>query len=186
MSEFDKEAERRRLREKYESEEEDRETTERMSQLLLQGATMTNQHCDACGSPIFRYQGQQFCPTCQAEAQEAAQASEAASNAAAEPADGAQQATPQDATQPDEAMESQPAASEQPESVPSQAAAPQSETPASGSSAGSGGLEAAGDSLASTIATLAARAEQTDDPRRAKEFLEAAREAADALAALPR
>ncbi|MBS3761067.1 Sjogren's syndrome/scleroderma autoantigen 1 family protein [Halodesulfurarchaeum sp.] len=70
MSEnFDKEAERERLREKYESDSADREVTERMSQLLLQGATMTNKHCDTCGSPIFRYQGQEFCPTCQAEAQ---------------------------------------------------------------------------------------------------------------------
>ena len=65
--EFDKEAERERLREKYESESTDREITERMSQLLLQGATMTNTHCDTCGSPIFRYQGQEFCPVCQAE-----------------------------------------------------------------------------------------------------------------------
>jgi len=68
--EFDKEAERERLREKYESESSDREITERMSQLLLQGATMTNTHCDTCGSPIFRYQGQEFCPVCQAEGAE--------------------------------------------------------------------------------------------------------------------
>lgn len=75
MSEnFDKEAERERLREKYESDSADREVTERMSQLLLQGATMTNKHCDTCGSPIFRYQGQEFCPTCQAEAQGGEQA----------------------------------------------------------------------------------------------------------------
>ncbi|MFB6086339.1 MAG: Sjogren's syndrome/scleroderma autoantigen 1 family protein [Halodesulfurarchaeum sp.] len=65
---FDKEAERKRLREKYEADSADREVTERMSQLLLQGATMTNKHCDTCGSPIFRYQGQEFCPTCQTEA----------------------------------------------------------------------------------------------------------------------
>jgi uncharacterized Zn finger protein (UPF0148 family) len=65
MSDFDKEAERERLREKYEQEEEDREVTERMSELLLQGATMTNAHCSECGDPIFRYEGQEFCATCE-------------------------------------------------------------------------------------------------------------------------
>jgi uncharacterized Zn finger protein (UPF0148 family) len=65
MSDFDKEAERERLREKYEQEEADREVTERMSELLLQGATMTNAHCSDCGDPIFRYDGQEFCATCE-------------------------------------------------------------------------------------------------------------------------
>ncbi len=65
MSDFDKEAERERLREKYERDEKKREVTERMSELLLQGATMTNAHCQDCGDPIFRYDGQEFCPTCE-------------------------------------------------------------------------------------------------------------------------
>jgi uncharacterized Zn finger protein (UPF0148 family) len=65
MSDFDKEAERERLREKYGEEEQDREATEQMSELLLKGATMTNAHCNNCGDPIFRYDGQEFCPTCQ-------------------------------------------------------------------------------------------------------------------------
>lgn len=65
MSDFDKEAEREKLREKYEQDEERRETTEQMSELLLKGATMTNAHCSDCGDPIFRYDGQEFCPTCQ-------------------------------------------------------------------------------------------------------------------------
>ena len=65
MSDFDKEAEREKLREKYEREEEKREATEQMSELLLKGATMTNAHCSDCGDPIFRYDGQEFCPTCQ-------------------------------------------------------------------------------------------------------------------------
>lgn len=65
MSEFDKEAEREKLREKFEKEEKDREATERMSELLLKGATMTNIHCDVCGDPLFRSDGQEFCPTCQ-------------------------------------------------------------------------------------------------------------------------
>ena len=65
MSDFDKEAEREKLREKYGEEEEQREATEQMSELLLKGATMTNAHCTDCGDPIFRYDGQEFCPTCQ-------------------------------------------------------------------------------------------------------------------------
>ena len=65
MSEFDEEAERERLRRKYEQDRQERETTERMSELLLQGATMTNAHCSACGNPVFRYEGQEFCATCE-------------------------------------------------------------------------------------------------------------------------
>ncbi|RXK50417.1 Sjogren's syndrome/scleroderma autoantigen 1 family protein [Halorientalis pallida] len=65
MSDFDKEAEREKLREKYGRDEDDREATERMSDLLLKGATMTNAHCGTCGDPIFRYEGQEFCSTCQ-------------------------------------------------------------------------------------------------------------------------
>lgn len=66
MSGFDKEAERERLREKYDRDQEKRAATQRMSELLLKGATMTNSHCDTCGDPIFRHDGQAFCPTCQA------------------------------------------------------------------------------------------------------------------------
>jgi len=65
MSDFDKEAERERLREKYERDQEKRQATERMSDLLLKGATMTDAHCGDCGDPIFRYEGDEFCPTCQ-------------------------------------------------------------------------------------------------------------------------
>ncbi|MFC7071507.1 Sjogren's syndrome/scleroderma autoantigen 1 family protein [Halovenus rubra] len=65
MSDFDKEAERERLREKYERDQEKREATEQMSELLLQGATMTNAHCSECNDPIFRYDGQEFCATCE-------------------------------------------------------------------------------------------------------------------------
>jgi hypothetical protein len=65
MSDFDAEAERKRLREKYEADEENRKRTQQMSELLLKGATMTNRHCGECGSPIFRYEDQEFCPTCQ-------------------------------------------------------------------------------------------------------------------------
>jgi uncharacterized Zn finger protein (UPF0148 family) len=65
MSDFDKEAEREKLQEKYEADQESREVAERMSELLLQGATMTNAHCSDCGDPIFRYDGQEFCATCE-------------------------------------------------------------------------------------------------------------------------
>ncbi|WP_338740555.1 Sjogren's syndrome/scleroderma autoantigen 1 family protein [Haloplanus salilacus] len=67
MSGFDKEAERERLREKYERDQEKRAATQRMSELLLKGATMTNSHCDTCGDPIFRHDGRAFCPTCRGE-----------------------------------------------------------------------------------------------------------------------
>jgi len=61
---FDREAEREKLREQFEADEREREATQRMSELLLQGATMTNRHCDTCGDPIFRHEGQEFCPGC--------------------------------------------------------------------------------------------------------------------------
>ena len=64
MSDFDKEAEREKLREKFERDREKRAQSERMSELLLKGATMTNKHHD-CGSPIFRWNGEEFCPSCE-------------------------------------------------------------------------------------------------------------------------
>jgi len=70
MSDFDREAEREKLREKYERDKQKREASERMSELLLQGATMTNRHCPECQSPVFRYEGREFCPTCQKEVTE--------------------------------------------------------------------------------------------------------------------
>jgi len=77
MSDFDKEAEREKLREKFEQEEDNRAATEQMSELLLKGATMTNAHCSECGDPIFRYDGQEFCPTCQKPVARDAQADRA-------------------------------------------------------------------------------------------------------------
>jgi uncharacterized Zn finger protein (UPF0148 family) len=67
---FDREAEREKLREKYEHDQEKREASERMSELLLQGATMTNRHCPECQSPVFTYEGTAFCPTCEREVTE--------------------------------------------------------------------------------------------------------------------
>jgi uncharacterized Zn finger protein (UPF0148 family) len=112
-SEFDKEAEREKLREKYGDDDENRENTRRMSELLLQGATMTGKHCDNCGDPIFRYDGREFCPTCQHEAQQAQsanadanQSGEAAARSpqtdgAADAADTAKTADAADKTDPD-------------------------------------------------------------------------------------
>lgn len=87
--EFDREAEREKLREKYEQDKERREATERMSDLLLKGATMTNRHCGTCGSPIFRHEGQAFCPTCQEAVTESDQTGEQVQ-------EQGQQARPQD------------------------------------------------------------------------------------------
>lgn len=64
MSDFDKEAEREKLREKYERDAKEREATQRMSDLLLKGATMTNAHCGTCGDPLFQQNGTTFCPSC--------------------------------------------------------------------------------------------------------------------------
>jgi len=64
MSDFDKEAEREKLREKYEQDKEERKATQRMSDLLLKGATMTNAHCGTCGDPLFQHEGTTFCPSC--------------------------------------------------------------------------------------------------------------------------
>lgn len=94
MSDFDKEAERQRLREKYEKDAERREETQRMSELLLQGATMTNKHCNQCGTPIFRYQGTEFCPNCQNK--QANAAAETVDAAAADVADGEAGSAPSD------------------------------------------------------------------------------------------
>ncbi|ARS91748.1 Sjogren's syndrome/scleroderma autoantigen 1 family protein [Natrarchaeobaculum aegyptiacum] len=61
---IDKEALREELREKYERDERERESTRRMSDLLLKGATMTNAHCGTCGDPLFTQNGTTFCPSC--------------------------------------------------------------------------------------------------------------------------
>ncbi len=51
MSDFDKEAEREKLREKFEQEEDNRAATEQMSELLLKGATMTNATAASVATP---------------------------------------------------------------------------------------------------------------------------------------
>ncbi|TKX58219.1 hypothetical protein EXE44_07860 [Halorubrum sp. SS7] len=219
---FDKEAEREKLREKFAEDEKKREHTQRMSELLLKGATMTNRHCEECGDPIFRHDGREFCPTCgnEVEGAAAADAGEAPADAGdappAEPATSADE-DPQvgadaaaengavggdavDAAASDAgrsgASASSPAQS-RPTAPPQRTAAreteaqsaddPQAETPRSRPSPSAADAESVGPARASLTRTLtrfARAAEETDDPRRARDHLEAAREAAEALAAL--
>jgi uncharacterized Zn finger protein (UPF0148 family) len=239
MSEFDREAERERLREKYERDKQKREATQRMSELLLKGATMTNHHCDTCGDPIFRWEGQEFCPTCDVDADasgdgqvaidpgasdhsDAQTVAEVAETADAEPeaADADEDATaaeppgdvdagdvpvrtPDDEATPDAAADAGTAADTSGDvgasgtagSVDARTTA--GATPTAGRSrepveraTGQHGQAvdhaAVAASLSRTLARFAEAAEATEDPRRAREFLEAAREAAETLAALDR
>ena len=239
---FDKEAEREKLREKFADDEEEREHTQRMSELLLKGATMTNRHCEECGDPIFRHDGREFCPTCgnevgggagdgeapadaegtpdaavdadgtpNAPADATPDASAAASDGvdasangsvdspdadvaddgsvdagAAAPVDtaGAGRSSPSAAdsdgrSDPPQSSESQPRSS--PQRSGSEKTAPQrpAQSVDHGESVGT-----ARASLTRTLTRFARAAEAADDPRRARDNLEAAREAAEALAAL--
>ncbi|NUB90048.1 hypothetical protein HTZ84_17770 [Haloterrigena sp. SYSU A558-1] len=263
MSDFDKEAEREKLREKYERDQEERQATQRMSDLLLKGATMTNAHCGTCGDPLFQMDGTTFCPSChgnpdavegtQLEAQSAEEApDESADGTAADrepsrqdssPAAGGSEGdeTPETdaaaarrnrqrdqqtgsadasgtadsspaadetaAAEPGAASEEQPTAASASDRQPSTArsAATRStdadrersaRSPAgdrrSIDGAGAGGaarsadgdLEAARDSLVAALEKFAGNAAATDDPRYARECLEAAREAAETLETL--
>ncbi|MFC5277665.1 Sjogren's syndrome/scleroderma autoantigen 1 family protein [Halorubrum rubrum] len=219
--EFDKEAEREKLREKFAEDEKKREHTQRMSELLLQGATMTNRHCDACGDPIFRHDGREFCPTCHATedgfevpaadetgteeseptadagsaatAGNAAATGDAAANAAAGDAAVANDPEP---TGIEGARNASDGAVGRSPSTPE--AGSRTSTPNAGSRTGTGeaaaggtpiddlagGITAARESLTRTLNRFARAAEETDDPRRARDHLRAAREAAEALAAL--
>jgi uncharacterized Zn finger protein (UPF0148 family) len=205
MSDFDKEAEREKLREKYGDETEDRETTQQMSELLLQGATMTNRHCDECGDPVFRHEGQEFCPTCQspggdtaedAGAQsdsEGTQTGEAVARTADDDRQGAERASaaPGPGTGGDgRDVPSTPSPQAPTGASPSprgdQSGDPRGERapPRERSGAGGDDLAEAQRSLARTLSRFARNAEAAEDPRAAKEHLAAAREAAQALSAL--
>ncbi|QPV64887.1 hypothetical protein I7X12_09885 [Halosimplex litoreum] len=269
MSDFDKEAERERLREKYEQDKQKREASERMSDLLLKGATMTNAHCNDCGDPIFRYDGDEFCPTCQRvvtneESVEEAVESEgrvdepvetpdeggdvgsAAADGttdqspAAENGDtpdhievkqpdgpavrtgadesGVEESTPEDANadadseagqsepsqrqpaqqsptrSPDQPSRTRGRSGQSPDQSREQSGQPReqpSRTPSTPEPAASAVAAESGDdfgaaraSLVRTLRTHAERAENADDPRRARDHLAAAREAAEALGAL--
>ncbi|WP_096389684.1 Sjogren's syndrome/scleroderma autoantigen 1 family protein [Halopenitus persicus] len=251
--EFDKEAEREKLREKFERDQKKREHTQHMSELLLKGATMTNSHCDACGDPIFRHNGQEFCPTCSREGTEsatggmdeteaggsptgtesrgspteieidedgatgtaepaaengtaaagrstagtgseidaAANASAAGPNAtgpsAATPNNAGPNATPNNAGP--NATPNDPDTTPSPPRVDTHdggVATEPARTPDADGSTPAENLRAARESLARTARRFAEAAERTEDPRRARDHLQAAREAAEALDALDR
>ena len=235
MSDFDKEAEREKLREKYERDEREREATQRMSDLLLKGATMTNAHCGTCGDPLFQEDGTTFCPSChgnpdavQGTELEAQPAEETADAATADPeaqqsdttpnrapssstdaedggatADGspavdpaaARGHDPADATVPDDSSgptDSTPATDSSTEDEPRPQTPSSTPSPRSFDGRGSttqsspadGDLEAAHASLVQALEKFARKAAETDDPRYAKECLEAAREASETLESL--
>ncbi len=234
--EFDKEAEREKLRKKFAEDERKREHTQRLSELLLQGATMTNRHCETCGDPIFRHEGREFCPTCHAtedgyevpvetpaaaddegdtaeshatesaaatesHATESAAAAESASTTAdagagvtadvESPDPGAASEAARDGPAPDE-----PTAPTSPVSESDSASAPPESDagfapPATGAGARGASTDvddvtAARDAIIETLTRFAQAAAETDDPRRARERLAAAKEAAETLAALDR
>jgi uncharacterized Zn finger protein (UPF0148 family) len=228
MSDFDREAAREELREKFERDNEKRKTTQRMSELLLKGATMTNRHCDTCGDPIFRYQGQEFCPTCQNASVDGGpdsvqDAPESATDAVAdgrqdagdasvpvEPASpdseaattaDRQQATTGDQQQTTTGDQQQTTTGDQhPTATPNSQQATTPAEPAESPRAGTGAEEpqpapVAGNaadlgtaraSLVRTLTRYSREAESADDPRRAKELLSVAHEAAETLSALDR
>ena len=201
MSDFDEEAEREKLRERFAEEDEKRETTERMSELLLQGATMTDTHCDTCGDPLFRYDGQTFCPTCQrAVTEDEATDDEPSPERAADDAQRIavddphdQPANRNDETRPqrtDMPTDEHPAPTHSRRAPPSQTANTTTDarrndqSSASRSGASAGDLTATEASLSRTLAELASAAEELDDLGRTREYLAAAREAAEALDAV--
>ena len=188
-----------------------------MSELLLKGATMTNQHCNRCGDPIFRFDGQAFCPSCQEAEVAGGQIRIRNPNATPTPeeadADAIEEAPTQSATgetaaaadadATDESESAEPAAStpNQQTVEPTQPPVPATEsddqqatdtsstsstTAASRSVGEAADLDAARAALRRTVTKYAEEAERTDDPRRARELLAAAHEAAETLAALRR
>ena len=225
MSDFDKEAEREKLRERFEEEEADRKHTQQMSELLLKGATMTNAHCEECGDPVFRYDGQTFCPTCQSPGegqgqgtggqsgaeggQQAETSAEAGSpRGAADPAEGSGSESPHGqsgahadaagsgaASQRGVARPGAPqSAGGEPQATPDRAASDRTPSEGPGSPAaagerattpGDGDVAEAAAALRTTLTKFSRKAAEADDPRRAREYLAAAREAAEALDALP-
>jgi uncharacterized Zn finger protein (UPF0148 family) len=205
MSDFDKEAEREKLREKYGDEDDDRAATQQMSELLLQGATMTNRHCEDCGDPVFRHDGREFCPSCGAEVVGDAEGDEPGGDEAGatdRPAAGAGSGTngtpaaPDDGSAAARGHDGPRAAGGRPgEPSPGEAGV----TPVGDDRTGggepapapdpdpdpaAGGVADARRALQGTLTRFARRAAETEDPRAAREHLAAAREAAEALAAL--
>ena len=210
MSEFDKEAEREKLREKYEHEEQKREATEQMSELLLKGATMTNAHCSDCGDPIFRYDGQEFCPTCEkAVERNTGGADEDGDDHREDDQDSIEVTAPstdtrvafggdadqaeagQGGQQDEEAARSHDERPQQNQAnrrgqQPTPSRQQGNSAPQPSRTTGGDGVAAARESLVAALARFSEQAAATDDPRRARDHLAAAREAAEALDALDR
>ncbi len=209
MSEFDKEAEREKLRKKFAEEDRKRETTEHMSELLLRGATMLNAHCDECGSPLFRYEGQEFCPTCQQTVDASAEGGAVratdgvddavGSSEAATVADGHREPSiderdRESADQGPTTVPVEPAGGDEPDQSEQQSHDPQPSRDVAGqTTTGPDQTESVRSTptgsdpraaLEEAIRQLTRRATETDDPERAREFLEAAKEAAETLAVL--
>ncbi|WP_254536677.1 Sjogren's syndrome/scleroderma autoantigen 1 family protein [Halomarina litorea] len=225
MSEFDKEAEREKLREQFAEDDRKRETTQRMSELLLKGATMTNKHCDDCGDPIFRWQGEEFCPTCSAaegtRVKQAAQQAQQAEESQQSPDSASASETPEQ----EGSVDASNGAPPNPESVPGHADAqvdvqlgPEEDVPGEAATGGQDApsptdraspapptreptpptapepsapgqfadLSDARESLGRTVTRFAREAESADDLARAREYLTAVEDAADALAAVRR
>ena len=179
---FDKEAEKAKLREQLRREEENRRQTQHMSELLLKGATMTNKHCDTCGDPLFRYEGQEFCPTCsqaEAEGAEAAAAAEGTTTGSTPDGDGDASADPGGIDRIDAGTGIE-VADRGRSGTDTGKARPKPTAPGTGGA----DVDAARASLARTLTRLAQQAEGTDDVGRARELLAAAREAAEALEAV--
>jgi len=188
--EFDREAERERLREKYGDDEEERAATQRMSELLLKGATMTNRHCGECGDPVFRHEGQEFCPTCRREVAEGVDADgESGGEDDPTPETDEQRATPSADRTGTNGRSAGVDGRDRPERSPETAddrpiRESDGEAIARATDDADDPRSAARASLERTLARTARRAEAADDPRTTRDWLTAAREAAAALAAL--
>jgi uncharacterized Zn finger protein (UPF0148 family) len=197
--EFDKEAEREKLREQFATENQEREQTRRMSELLLKGATMTNRHCDRCGDPVFRQNGQEFCPSCQGGGQAATQQQQQQQReqqSAGEP-------EAETAPEPDEESAAEPSPEQSAPTrgtTPSGAAGMPERTRAPGRERGertrraddrtptptadTAEFDDAAAAIEETVRRFSEAAANTDDPARAREYLQTVREATDTLSAL--
>lgn len=193
MSDIDREAEKERLREQLEEEQEQREATQQMSELLLKGATMTNAHCDTCGDPIFRYEGEEFCPTCQQRV--SADTGNQSTAAETESADSSDETAPQSTDSPDQQNTpsggTQTTPASKPTTTQEHSGAAQADSDSHRSvtrpdTQPATDLQEARSSLIHTLTTFANRAAATEDAARAQQLLATAREAAEALAALNR
>jgi len=185
---FDKEAEREKLREKLADDDEKREHTQRMSELLLQQGDDDEPPLRRLrrSHPIFRHDGQEFCPSCQdrlgrrarGESQESAQtaALEEAGNAprTVVKTGDSDESPPQkerDASESPAADQSAPASASQ-NSATSNAVSPQPTTeksrddPTTTPPAESAGSETVADARASLTRTLARRGSPARPRRR--------------------